>query len=461
MIGQTLKHYQVEELLGMGGMGVVYRARDTKLQRPVALKLLKPELIADPGRKSRFLVEAQSAAAVTHPAIAQVYDIDEAGGSMFIAMEFVEGRTVSQLIAEGELDLLGSVAIGLQIAEGLARAHDAQIIHRDIKSDNIMVTRDGHAKLLDFGLAKLLGPDLTETDLGVEVSRTLTRERVHTIAGTVMGTTNYMSPEQARGRPLDQRSDLFSLGVVLYEMVTGELPFKRETPLDTMHAIVFEEAKPVTTIRRNLPPQVHLIISRCLRKRPEDRYPDARGLAEDLRRLKQNIETGTSLSLPVGVRIRGWLDEVKTWIPLGTTGLIIAVAVLIAAVALLFTRVQWGSLIGPVFWIFLGYKFLHNRKRRKISNFTKKIAALPEVKAVIVREDQVIVILGDAPAKTYIHITSLIDSLNSKLLVGKRVTAEIKDGLTDQELQRMIRQPGVVYVRDDIMLTPGAPGKSE
>ncbi len=460
MIGQTLKHYKIEDLLGMGGMGVVYRARDTRLQRPVALKVLKPELVADPGRKSRFLVEAQSAAAVTHPAIAQVYDVDEAGGSMFIAMEFVEGRTVGQLIAEGELDLLGSVEITLQVAEGLARAHEAKIIHRDIKSDNIMVTRDGHAKLLDFGLAKLLDPDLTETDFGVEVSRTLTKERVHTIAGTVMGTTNYMSPEQARGRPLDQRSDIFSLGVVLYEMVTGELPFRRETPLDTMHAIVFEEAKPVTTVRRNLPPQVHLIISRCLRKRPEDRYPDARGLAEDLRRLKQNIETGTSLSLPVGLRIRGWMDEFKTWIPLGRTGMIIAVAVLIAAVALLFTRVQWGSLIGPAFWIFLGYKFLRGRKRRMIANFTKKISALPEVKAVVVREDQVIVVLGEAPAKTYIHITSLIESLNSKLLVGKRIAAEIKDGLSDQELQRIIRQPGVVYVRDDIMLTPGSTDKS-
>jgi hypothetical protein len=160
------------------------------------------------------------------------------------------------------------------------------------------------------------------------------------------------------------------------------------------------------------------------------------------------------------VRIRGWLDEVKTWIPLGTTGLIIAIAVLIAAVALLFTRVQWGSLIGPVFWVFLGYKFLRSRKRRIISNFTKKISALPEVKAVIVREDQVSVILDQAPAKTYIHITSLIDSLNSKLLVGKRVTAEIKDDLADAELRRIIRQPGVVYVRDDIMLTPPAAGKN-
>jgi serine/threonine protein kinase len=452
MIGQTLKHYRIEELLGMGGMGVVYRARDTKLQRPVALKLLKPELVADPVRKSRFLVEAQSAAAVTHPAIASVYDIDEADGTMFIAMEYIEGRTVGRLIAEGELDLQGAVEIGHQIAEGLARAHEANIIHRDIKSDNIMVTRDGHAKLLDFGLAKLLEPGLTEDELPAEVSRTLTRERVHTIAGTVMGTTNYMSPEQARGRPVDSRSDLFSLGVVLYEMVTGELPFSRETALDTMHAIVFEEAKPVTSLRRNLPAQVHQIISRCLRKRPEDRYPDARHLAEDLKRLEQTIETGTSLSLPAAVRIRGWLESLKTSVPLGNKGLIILAAVLILAVAMLFTRVQWGSLIGPAFLAIFLYRFVRNRKRRLLADFSKKISKLPEVKAVVIQEDRVTVVLDKAPAKTYIHINSQLESLNSRLFFGHPAVVEIKDDLTTVELQRLIRQPGVVHVRNDITL---------
>jgi len=452
MIGQTLKHYLIEELLGMGGMGVVYRARDTKLQRPVALKLLKPELVADPLRKSRFLVEAQSAAAVTHPAIASVYDIDEVDGTMFIAMEYIEGRTVGRLIAEGELDLQGAVEIGHQIAEGLARAHEANIIHRDIKSDNIMVTRDGHAKLLDFGLAKLLDPGLMEDDLPAEVSRTLTRERVHTIAGTVMGTTNYMSPEQARGRPLDSRTDIFSLGVVIYEMVTGELPFSRETALDTMHAIVFEEAKPVTSLRRNLPAQVHQIISRCLRKRPEDRYPDARHLADDLKRLEQNIETGTSLSLPAAVRIRGWLESIKTSVPLGNKGLIILAVVLILAVAMLFTRVQWGSLIGPAFLAIFLYRFVRNRKRRMLTDFSKKISKLPEVKAVVIQEDRVTVVLDKAPAKTYIHINSLIEALNSRLFFGKPAAVEIKDDLTDAELQKLIRQPGVVYVRDDITL---------
>jgi serine/threonine protein kinase len=452
MIGQMLKHYKVEELLGMGGMGVVYRARDTKLQRPVALKLLKPELVADPERKSRFLVEARSAAAVTHPAIASVYDIDEADGTMFIAMEYIEGRTVGRLIAEGELDLQGAVEIGHQIAEGLARAHEAGIIHRDIKSDNIMVTRDGHAKLLDFGLAKLLDPGLTEDDIPAEVSRTLTRERVHTIAGTVLGTTNYMSPEQARGRTVDSRSDLFSLGIVLYEMVTGELPFNRETALDTMHAIVFEEPKPVTSVRRNLPPQVHQIISRCLRKRPEDRYPDAARLADDLKRLEQSLETGTSLSLPAGERIKIWLESVKTSVPLGNKGLIILAAVLVLAIAMLFTRVQWGSLIGPAFIALFGYRFIRNRKRRLLTEFTKKISKLPEVKAVVIREDHVTVVLDKASPKTYLRINSRIESLNSSLFFGKPAVVEIKDNLSSAEIQKYIRQPSVAYVSDDITL---------
>ncbi|HSA96682.1 MAG TPA: serine/threonine-protein kinase, partial [Acidobacteriota bacterium] len=158
MVGQTLKHYRIETRLGKGGMGVVYRARDTRLDRPVALKTLPPGLIADPERKSRLLREARSAAAISHPAIAQVYEIDETDGVLFIAMEYVDGKTVSKLIADGELDLLGAIEIAIQIAEGLAKAHDAGILHRDIKSDNIMVTRDGHAKLLDFGLAKLVEP---------------------------------------------------------------------------------------------------------------------------------------------------------------------------------------------------------------------------------------------------------------------------------------------------------------
>ena len=450
MIGETLKHYKIEELLGMGGMGVVYRARDTRLQRPVALKILKPELVADPVRKSRFLVEAQAAAAVSHPAIASIFDVDEANGTMFIAMEYIEGRTVGRLIAEGELDLQGAVEIGRQVAEGLARAHEAMIVHRDIKSDNVMVTRDGHAKLLDFGLAKLLDPDLTDDDIPAEVSRTMTRQQVHTMAGTIMGTTNYMSPEQARGRPVDSRSDIFSLGVVLYEMVTGELPFNRAAALDTMHAIVFEEAKPVTSVRRNLPPQVHLIISRCLRKRPEDRYADAGRLADDLepagaanrnrdKPFPPHCRTDQGLA---GIRrVFGSPREQGAHHPGGRHRAGRRLALYAGPVG----KPHRTGLFGPVF-----LSVCPQPQSRLLSEFAKKISKVPEVKSVIIQEDRVTVILDKAPAKTYLRINSQFESLNSSLFFGKPPTIEIKDDLADSEIQKLVRQPGVTYIRDDI-----------
>jgi tRNA A-37 threonylcarbamoyl transferase component Bud32 len=455
MIGRTLKHYEVEEALGNGGMGVVYRARDTRLERPVAIKLLKPELVADPDRKSRFLREARAAAAVSHPAIAQVYDIDEDGGTTFIAMEFVDGRTVGRLIAQGELDLLGSVEIALQIAEGLAKAHEANIIHRDIKSDNIMVTREGHAKLLDFGIAKLLDASAGDTELDL-IARsdgwTMTAERARTLPGAVVGTVPYMSPEQARGQALDPRSDIFSLGIVLYEMVTGELPFKGDSLLDTMHAIVFEEPKPVTALRRNLPPKLHMIVARCLRKRREDRYPDAHALAADLKHLKHDLDTGTTTSLPVGARLRGWLERINAALPFGRYGTYVVAGAILVAAALLFTNLQLGNMFTFVVIGFFLYRFLRNRKRRILAAVTKKISAFPEVMAVAIKGDRVTVVVAKAPAKTYIRITSLIDSANRRLFFGKDVTGEIRDDVADKDLRTLLRQPGVTYIRDDITL---------
>ena len=215
LTGKALKHFQVEEMLGKGGMGVVYRGRDIRLDRPVAIKILRPDLTENRDRQRRFLQEARSAAAVTHPAIAQIYDVDEADGMTFIVMEFVEGRTVRQLIANHELDLVGSVEIALHVAEGLSKAHKANIVHRDIKSDNIMLAQDGHTKLLDFGLAKLLEPIVAND--GKDIDRDLTKTRIlqETQAGMVLGTAAYMSPEQARGKPVSQSSDIFSLGIVL------------------------------------------------------------------------------------------------------------------------------------------------------------------------------------------------------------------------------------------------------
>ncbi|MCX6568499.1 MAG: serine/threonine-protein kinase [Candidatus Aminicenantes bacterium] len=457
MVGTTLKHYRIEAQLGKGGMGVVYRARDTRLDRLVALKTITPGLVANPERRRRLLIEARSAAAISHPAIAQVYDIDEVDGNLFIAMEYVDGRTVGKLIADGELDLLGAIEIALQVAEGLAKAHDAGILHRDIKSDNIMVTRDGHAKLLDFGLAKLVETGVEEPAAPADLDRTLTRGRVQTIPGAIMGTLSYMSPEQARGKDLDRRSDIFSLGIVLYEMVTAELPFKGETPLDTMHAIAYEEARPVTIVRRTLTPELHRIVFRCLRKNPDDRYPDAHALAADLRRLKQDIESGTKTGtgLLAVDRIRTWAEWLKTSFPGGYKGLAILAAAVAVTVILVSVNFNWGALIGPAFIALFFYRFVRNRKKRLLAAFTKKMAKFPEVRLVAIRENRVTVVLDKAPAKVYIRITALIEELNQRLFVGRDVTAEVKSEVPETEVQMMLRQVGVVYAREEAL-----PGRS-
>lgn len=460
LIDKTVKHYKIDELLGRGGMGVVYRAQDTKLDRPVALKMLKPDLTADPDKLDRFLQEARAAAAITHPAIAQVYDVDTVGETTFIVMEFIEGQTVASLIANKELDLIGSVEIALQVAEGLARAHKSKIIHRDIKPENIMVTRDGHAKLLDFGLAKLLEKDVygSETLTLMEDAPTKILPKT-TAAGTIMGTTSYMSPEQARGQPLSYPSDIFSLGIVLYEMVTGELPFKGKSPIDTMHAIAYEEARPVTVVRKNLPPELHRVIVRCLRKRPQDRYKDATDLVPDLKRLKTDIETGVQRSFSMDQK----LDELKYWltttIPLGPQGILIVAAALAVAALLIFTEIRWANLAFVAIVGLLVYRNIKNRKKRMLKRFISQVVKMESVRAIRIHEDVVTVVVDEALASHYIRINSLVDEINKKRLIGRPVEVAVRDDLSEEEFQRMLRETGIQYVRDDIILKPQA--KSE
>jgi hypothetical protein len=268
-----------------------------------------------------------------------------------------------------------------------------------------------------------------------------------------MGTLSYMSPEQARGKELDKRSDIFSLGTVLYEMVTSELPFKGETPLDTMHAIAYEEARPVTIVRRNLTPELHRIVFRCLRKNPDDRYPDAHALAADLRHLKHDLETGTSSKLPAGARLRNWAEWLKTSFPGGYKGMAILFGAIALAAVLVAMNFNLGGLIGPAFMVLFFYRFLRNRKKRLIATFTKKAAKFPEVRLVTVRDDRVTVVVDKAPAKVYIRITALVEELNKSLFFEKDIKAEIRSEIPETEAKAMLTQVGVVYAREEAPLT--------
>jgi len=446
MIGKRLKHYEVEAALGQGGMGVVYRARDTRLGRAVALKVLLAELTGDPERQQRFVREARAAAAVTHPAIAQIYDVDEADGVTFIAMELVEGKTVRKLIEARDLDLQAAVDIALQVADGLGRAHEAGIVHRDIKSDNIMVTRDGHAKLLDFGLAKLLDPAPGDAEYS-SMRETLTRTR----AGVVLGTISYMSPEQARGRAVDPRSDIFSLGIVLYEMVTGELPFQGGSAVDTLHAIAYEEIRPVTVVRKNLPDDVHRVVSRCLRKRPEDRYSTAAALAADLKVLKRDIESGIRPRRAGGRGLAGASEWLRSALPQGWSGFLLAAATLGVIGYLILRPDSIGAFISLGLVGLIVFRIVRNRRRRLAKGFVSRVSKLGEVLAVRVADDLITVVATEAKAKVFVRVNTLLEELNQKHFFGDPFRAEVRDDLPPEELQRLLRSPGVLYARKDLL----------
>ncbi len=274
--GQHISHYEVLGQIGSGGMGDVYLARDTRLGRKVALKLLPPSLTFDPQLKARFLREAQLASALDHPNICTIHEVGQSSSYLFIAMQYVEGVTLEQIIESRPLKLDALLSISLQAADALAAAHDQGIIHRDIKSTNIIITPRGQVKVLDFGLAKL-----TDAGGGEDAD---SAESELTRTGAVMGTPSYMSPEQARGERVDHRSDIFSLGVVIYEMASGDLPFKRESQAETMSAVINEPHTPVSEFNESVPAGLSAAIDRALSKDPADRY---QGMGEMLRDLRQ------------------------------------------------------------------------------------------------------------------------------------------------------------------------------
>jgi Tol biopolymer transport system component/predicted Ser/Thr protein kinase len=287
--GQTILHYNIVEKLGEGGMGVVWKARDTHLDRFVAVKVLPVEKLKDAERQRRFVQEAKAASALNHPNIVHIYDIAEADGTPFIAMEYVPGKTLGQLIGRKGLPLGEALKHAIQIADALAKAHTAGIIHRDLKPSNVMVTEEGVVKVLDFGLAKLAEPATGEFG---ETATLRASEGPGTEEGTIVGTTSYMSPEQAEGKRVDARSDIFSFGSVLYEMISGRRAFHGDSKLSTLSAILKEDPQPVSELVTDAPRDLEKIIARCLRKDPDRRFQTMADLKVALEELKEDSESG-------------------------------------------------------------------------------------------------------------------------------------------------------------------------
>ncbi|MFH0930697.1 MAG: protein kinase, partial [Candidatus Zixiibacteriota bacterium] len=272
MIGKTISHYKILEKLGEGGMGVVYKSQDTKLDRIVALKFLSKNLLCDAEAKERFVLEAKAASALNHPNISTIHEIDEVGSECFIVMEYVEGKSLKELLKEKSFSLNEVLDISIKIAEGLNSAHKKDIVHRDIKSDNIMVTDEGLIKIMDFGLAKLRGVSgLTK-------------------AGTTLGTMQYMSPEQVQGLEVDQRSDIFSFGVVLYEMITGQLPFRGEYEATIIYSIINETPEPLSKYKTDIPEGLQRIVDKALEKDVNLRYQSLSELLADFERMVKGEE---------------------------------------------------------------------------------------------------------------------------------------------------------------------------
>src|SRR3979409_284265 len=285
MIGKFLRSYKILEKLGVGGQGTVYKATDGKLGRTVVVKVLPAELTAREANLRRFEREARLASSLDHPNICTIFDLDEIEGVHFIAMQYVEGKNVRQLVNGHPLELKSALLIAIQVADALAVAHSRGIIHRDIKSGNVMVTPAGQVKVLDFGLAKLLDDE--------EAGATGIHRTELTEVGVPYGTATYAAPEQARGDRVDKRADIFSTGVLLYEMLTGTWPFRGKTTIDVRHAVLHDAPRPIAELRKeSLPTSLQQILDRCLAKEPRNRYQKMEELRDDLRGVLQEISAG-------------------------------------------------------------------------------------------------------------------------------------------------------------------------
>jgi dipeptidyl aminopeptidase/acylaminoacyl peptidase len=328
--GSSIGPYEVVGPLGAGGMGEVYRARDIRLNRQVAIKVLPEALSSDRDRLRRFEKEARSASALNHPNIVTIYEVGSADSTSYIVMELVDGVTLRELLADAPLPARRMLNLAAQVAGGLAKAHGSGIVHRDLKPDNVMVTGDGHVKILDFGLAKLTEPD---PSAGQETrSPTVS---AGTESGVVMGTAGYMSPEQASGRPLDFRSDQFSFGSMLYEMATGKHAFARETKPETLTAIIRDDPEPIASLNPKLPAPLRWIIERCLAKDPRERYASTEDLARDLAHIRDHLSEASVVSGPTAAAVAAAGRARRRWL-LGAAALAAA-----AVLGLLAGRQAW------------------------------------------------------------------------------------------------------------------------
>jgi len=323
--GQQLLHYRLIEKIGEGGMGVVWKAEDTKLHRDVALKLLPDKLAADPERRARFEREAQAIAALNHPGVVTIHSVEQAEDLFFISMEYVEGKPLSALISKDGMASNEMFSVAIQVAEAIAVAHERGITHRDLKPDNVMIGSDGRVKVLDFGLAKLADGTATDGRLDATGMATATV----TSHGRIVGTVNYMSPEQAEGQPVDARSDVFSLGILLYEMATGRRPFSGDTPISTISAIIKDTPISLTELKQTLPRHLDRIVHRCLSKDPDRRYETAKGLRNDLEELKREIDSG-EIGFPGTAPPVTAKGKRRWWIPVALTLAVLALAGFIA-----------------------------------------------------------------------------------------------------------------------------------
>ena len=336
-VGMRFGRFEVLERLGAGGMGEVFRARDHDLQRDVAIKFLPEEYASDPGRMARFAQEARAASSLNHPNIVTIHEIGQTSGLPYIVMELVDGRTLRRVIRDGSLPASRVLEIGAQLADGLAKAHGAGIVHRDLKPENVMITNDGFVKILDFGLAKLRAgeppgegaprPDEAETQVSP-----------HTVAGVVLGTAGYMSPEQARGDAVDYRSDQFSLGVVLYEMATGRKAFRGDSIVQTMAAVIEQTPEPIANLRPDFPAPARWAIERCLAKEPRARYASTLDLAQELRSVREHLSDAGSGAPERTRRVWAWGRRRTIRLAVGLCAIVLAV---LAAPQIKQTATRW------------------------------------------------------------------------------------------------------------------------